>query len=91
MSTAFGVIALLILVAVVAGLVRVAFGREPVERMMAAQLLGTGGVGMVVALAAAARAPGLVDVALVFAGLAAVAAVAFVHRIWRTGEGMADD
>ena len=91
MSTAFGIIALLILVAVMGGLVRVLLGREPVERMMAAQLLGTGGVGMLVALAAAGRAPGLVDVALVFAGLAAVAAVAFVHRIWRAGEGLADD
>lgn len=91
MSVAFAGLALLILVAVVAGLVPVAFGREPVERMMAAQLLGTGGVGMLVALAAAGAAPGLVDVALVFAGLAAVAVVAFVHRIWRASGELPDD
>lgn len=91
MSLAFAAIALLVLVSILAGLLRVAFGDDPVDRMMAAQLLGTGGVGTLVALAAALGESVLVDVALVFAALAAVAVVAFVHRIGRGGEGPRDD
>jgi multicomponent Na+:H+ antiporter subunit F len=46
--------------------------------MMAAQLLGTGGVAVLLLLAAAGKSPATVDVALMLALLAAFASVAFV-------------
>lgn len=91
MGVLFTAIAAAILLSLVLGMGRVVAGDEPVDRMMAAQLLGTAGVGILVALAAATGEAVLVDVALVFAALAAVAVVAFVHRIWRAGEGPRDD
>lgn len=85
MKTAWLLITLAITVAIMAGLFRVNAGGGPVDRMLAAQLLGSGGVGVLVALTAALDTPVLVDVALVFAALAAVNVVAFVHRIQRAG------
>jgi multicomponent Na+:H+ antiporter subunit F len=46
--------------------------------MMAAQLLGTGGVATLLLLAGAGKSPATVDVALMLALLAAFASVAFV-------------
>jgi multicomponent Na+:H+ antiporter subunit F len=51
-----------------------------VDHMMAAQLLGTGGVAMLLLLAVAADAWPIVDVALLLALFAAFAAVAFVRN-----------
>ena len=50
-----------------------------VDHMMAAQLLGTGGVAILVLLATATETPAVVDVALLLALFAAFAAVAFVR------------
>jgi len=50
-----------------------------VDHMMAAQLLGTGGVAILLLLAAATEAPPIVDVGLLLALFAAFAAVAFVR------------
>ena len=50
-----------------------------VDHMMAAQLLGTGGVAILLLLAAATEVPPIVDVALLPALFAAFAAVAFVR------------
>jgi multicomponent Na+:H+ antiporter subunit F len=50
-----------------------------VDHMMAAQLLGTGGVAILLLLAAAIETPPIVDVALLLALFAAFAAVAFVR------------
>jgi multicomponent Na+:H+ antiporter subunit F len=50
-----------------------------VDHVMAAQLLGTGGVAILLLLAAATEAPPIVDVALLLALFAAFAAVAFVR------------
>ena len=60
------------------GLFRVFCGPADVDRMMAAQLLGTGGVAVLLLLAVAAEIPAIVDVALMLALLAAFAAVTFV-------------
>jgi multicomponent Na+:H+ antiporter subunit F len=51
-----------------------------VDRMMAAQLLGTGGAAILLLLAVATRTPPIVDVALMLALFAAFAAVAFVRN-----------
>lgn len=69
-------LAVVLLLSLGGALWRVWRGPEPADRMMAAQLIGTGGVGVVLLLAAATDW-GMIDVALVLALLAAVAAVAF--------------
>ena len=79
---------IVLLVSLLLGLVRVAVGPTPADRMLAAQLMGTTGVGMLVLLAEALSHPGLRDVALVFALLSAVAAVAFVQRYSASEKGM---
>jgi multicomponent Na+:H+ antiporter subunit F len=80
MSTWLTGAALVLLVAVLAGLWRVVRGPTAGDRMLAAQLLGTGAVGVLMLLAVAAERPALVDVALVLALLAAVAAAAFTRE-----------
>jgi multicomponent Na+:H+ antiporter subunit F len=76
---------------VAAGLVRVARGPSPADRMLAAQLFGTTGVAVLLVLAEATGDPSLRDVALVFALLAVVLSVAFVKRGWIRAEGSGDD
>jgi multicomponent Na+:H+ antiporter subunit F len=68
----------LILFLVALGLVRILGGPGDAERMMAAQLLGTGGVAALLLVAAATGVRGVEDVALGLALLAAFASVAFV-------------
>src|SRR3954452_22543380 len=68
-----------VLLMVAVGLVRVLRGPGNVDRMMAAQLLGTGGIAALLLLGIATGLPGAVDVALVLALLAAFAAVMFMH------------
>ena len=60
------------------GLVRVARGPGRAERMMAAQLLGTGAIGALLLYGAATGEPAVVDVALTLALLAAFTSIAFV-------------
>jgi multicomponent Na+:H+ antiporter subunit F len=60
------------------GLFRVFRGPADADRMMAVQLLGTGGVAVLLLIAVAAEMPAVVDVALLLALLAAFAAVTFV-------------
>jgi len=69
----------LILLTVAIGLVRILAGPANVDRTMAAQLLGTGGISVLLLVAAATGARGAADVALGLALLAAFAAVAFVN------------
>jgi multicomponent Na+:H+ antiporter subunit F len=77
-------IALVILLSVVAGLVRTLRGPEPSDRMLAVQLFGTGGVAVLLTLAQAVQMPSLVDVALIYALLAAVTIMVFVK--WQARE-----
>jgi multicomponent Na+:H+ antiporter subunit F len=74
--------ALFLLLTLVAGLWRVLRGPTPADRMLAAQLFGTTAVAALLLLAQASGNAALRDVALVFALLAAVTAVAFVRRAW---------
>jgi multicomponent Na+:H+ antiporter subunit F len=71
--------ALLVLATVVAGLVRVLRGPGVADRVMAAQLLGTGGIAALLLLDAATGVPGVADAALTLALLAAFATVALVR------------
>lgn len=54
----------------------------PADSMLAAQLFGTTAVAILLLLGQAFEHSALRDVALVFALLAAVTAVAFVRRAW---------
>ena len=59
------------------GLLRVLRGPGAADRMLAVQLIGTAGVGMLLLLGQLLGQPALIDVALILALLAAVAATAF--------------
>lgn len=76
LHTAF---ALFLLLTVLAGLIRVARGPTFADRMAVAQLFGTTGVAILLLLSAAPGYGALRDVALVFALLASISAVAFVR------------
>jgi multicomponent Na+:H+ antiporter subunit F len=67
-----------VLAMVALGLLRILRGPAEADRMMAAQLVGTGGVAALILLAVATATPSIVDVALMLALLAAFASVAFV-------------
>lgn len=57
-------------------LVRMLWGPSPADRMMAAQLLGTGGGAIAILVAIASGMTAVLDIALTLALLAAFAAVA---------------
>jgi multicomponent Na+:H+ antiporter subunit F len=72
-----------VLAMVALGLVRILRGPSQADRIMAAQLLGTGGIAVLLLLAQAIPMHGVVDVALVLALLAAFVTVAFVKAAGR--------
>lgn len=75
-----GLSALLVFLSAALGLLRVARGPSAGDRMLAVQLCGTGGTAILLLLSAAPSAPpALLDVALVYALLAAVTQIAFAH------------
>ena len=69
-----------ILALLAVGLVRVLRGPGDADRMMAAQLIGTGGIAALLLLGAVSSERSAVDVALVLAVLATFAAIAFVKK-----------
>lgn len=71
---------------VAVALVRILRGPGDAERMMAAQLLGTGGVGALLLFGAATGEGSAIDVALTLALLAAFAAVAFFMSASNRGD-----
>jgi len=73
-----------VLTMVALGLVRVLRGPGDADRVMSAQLLGTGGIAGLLLLAAAMRMPAGVDVALLLALLAAFVSVAFAKGAARS-------
>ena len=73
-----------VLATVAVGLFRVLRGPGDDDRVMAAQLLGTGGIAVLLLLAAAMNVPAAVDVALILAVLAAFITVAFVKGAARS-------
>jgi multicomponent Na+:H+ antiporter subunit F len=67
-----------VVVMVALGLVRILRGPGDADRMMAAQLLGSGGIAALLLFGAATGDDSVVDVALTLALLAAFASIAFV-------------
>jgi len=86
MQFLLSVVALFLLCNLIAGMWRVLHGPSDADRMLAAQLFGTTAVAILLLLAEAYGTAALGDVALVFALLAAVAAVAFVRQTWPVQE-----
>jgi multicomponent Na+:H+ antiporter subunit F len=81
----------IVLATVALGLARILWGPGDADRMMAAQLLGTGGVATLLLLGAATGEGGAVDVALTLALLAAFASVAFFKSASETPADEATD
>ncbi len=69
-----------VLATVALGLVRILRGPGNADRMMAAQLFGTGGIASLLLLGHATGVPGVADVALTLALLATFASIAFVRE-----------
>jgi multicomponent Na+:H+ antiporter subunit F len=80
-----------VLTMVALGLIRILRGPSIADRIMAAQLLGTGGIATLLLIAAATGVPAAIDVALTLALLAAFASVAFVNGITGPDEPQAAD
>jgi multicomponent Na+:H+ antiporter subunit F len=78
-----------VLAMVALGLVRILRGPTAADRIMAAQLLGSGGIATLLLLAAATGMPAATDVALSLALLAAFASAAFIDSA--TGPDHPDD
>lgn len=76
--------ALILLPAIAAGMFRILRGPTAADRMMTAQLFGTCGVAILLLLSTGMGCPELLDIALVFALLAALATMSFVRRTWRS-------
>jgi multicomponent Na+:H+ antiporter subunit F len=62
------------------GLVSILRGPGDTDRMMAAQLIGTGGIAALLLLGTVTGVPAAVDVALTLALLATFASIAFVKK-----------
>lgn len=86
MNTPPMLLATILFANLLASLVRVVLGPTAADRLLAALLFGTTGVAVLLLLAQAGDDPALVDVALVFALLAAITGAAFAQRAWRHGE-----
>ena len=83
MSSLALILAVFLLANLLIALLRVARGPTPADRLLAALLFGTTGVAILLLLAFATASAALLDVALVFALLAAISGAAFSQRAWR--------
>lgn len=81
------VLAAFLMANLLVSLLRVVRGPTAADRLLAALLFGTTGVGVLLLLSKATHTPALVDVALVFALLAAITGAAFAQRAWRHPSG----
>jgi len=71
-------VAAFVLAMVALGLIRILRGPAAADRVMAVQLLGTGGIAALLLLAIATHVPALLDVAMTLALLAAFSSAALV-------------
>ncbi len=81
MTFVYEAFALVLVANLAAGMLRVLRGPRAADRMLAAQMLGTTGVALLLVLAQLQDMPALRDVALVFALLALLAVMVFVRRV----------
>lgn len=81
----------LLMINMLIGLIRVLRGPTAADRMLAAEMFSTSAVVILLLFAMATGRDSLVDVALVFALLSAVAVVTFVSRAWIAGDVRDED
>ena len=86
MSELLSVSALCLMLSLFLGLLRVLRGPGAGDRMLATQLIGTAGVGVLLVMSLSLNQPALIDVALILALLAALAAAAFTGRQQESGD-----
>lgn len=86
MSWMHTIFALILLPAIAAGMFRILKGPTAADRMLTAQLFGTCGVAILLLLSTGMGNIVLLDIALVFALLAALATMTFVRRTWRSSD-----
>jgi multicomponent Na+:H+ antiporter subunit F len=86
MSELLAVSALALMLSMFLGLLRVVRGPAAGDRMLAVQLIGTTGVGLLLLLSLLLNQTALIDVALILALLAAVAAAAFTGQEQESGD-----
>ncbi len=82
MQSLLWLLTLLLLLNLLAGLWRALQGPTAADRLAVIQLFGTTAVAVLLLQAGSSGEDALRDVALVFALLAAITAVAFVRRTW---------
>ena len=73
--------AIFILVMAAVGLVRILRGPGDADRILSVQLIGSGGVAVLLLLAVATQTPSIMDVALMLALLATFVSVAFLRDV----------
>jgi multicomponent Na+:H+ antiporter subunit F len=91
MTTFLLTAALIVLATTALGLARVLWGPSDADRIMSAQLLGTGGIATLLLMGVAEVTPGVIDTALTLALLAAFVAIAFAAFFARATEGDAPE
>ncbi|SHF20107.1 multisubunit sodium/proton antiporter, MrpF subunit [Modicisalibacter ilicicola DSM 19980] len=79
MNTYLTGLAILLLITLLIGLIRVFRGPSRADRMLAAQLFGTTGVAMMLILGIVTDLAALFDVALVMGILASITSIAFIR------------
>jgi multicomponent Na+:H+ antiporter subunit F len=87
MADMLQIFAAVVLLAVAASLIRIYRGPTPADRIMGAQLAGTGGIAVVLLIGFAGAERAALDVALILALLAAFASVGFVKAASADGAG----
>lgn len=85
MQTLLAGLAAFLMLNLVLGLVTLARGPAPADRMLGVALMGTTGVALLLSLARALGRPAFEDVALMLALLAALVTSAFHVRVGRLG------
>lgn len=91
MTLLLNTVATFLLLTLLVALIRIWWGPDPADRMLASQLFGTTGVALMLVLAEAQSTPALRDVALVLAMLSVLAIAGFVTRVVRIDRSRADD
>ena len=82
MNAVYYLFALVLLLSIAAGMLRIFLGPTAADRMMAAQLFGTCGIAILLVLSKGMQNDALLDIALIFALLAVVATMTFIRRAW---------
>ena len=90
MQALYFTLALFLLSTLGGGILRALRGPTAADRMLAVQVFGTTAVATLLLLAQGSGNAALRDVALLFALLATITAVAFVRRAWPEGKSERD-